>query len=66
MKKNYFIVFEGIEKVGKTTNIKFVYDYLIKLGYKVLLTREPGGTLLGENIRNIILQFKKITYIKRF
>jgi len=54
-----FITFEGIEKVGKTTNIKYVASLLLMKKYKVKLTREPGGTPTGEKIRSIILNKKK-------
>ena len=50
-----FITIEGIECVGKSTNTKFIANYLSKRGFKTLKTREPGGTLLAEKIRNILL-----------
>lgn len=43
MSRGIFIVFEGGEKVGKTTQIKFTDSYLQQLGYRVVCTREPGG-----------------------
>ena len=52
----YFITFEGGEGVGKTTQLKLVADELRKLGYDVITTREPGGTPLGEKIREILLK----------
>ena len=52
------ITFEGIERVGKTTNIKYLAKLLLKKKYSVKLTREPGGTFIGEKIRKIILQKK--------
>ena len=51
----FFITIEGIECVGKTTNAKFIVQYLSKYGIKTHQTREPGGTVLGEKIRNILL-----------
>ena len=52
----YFITFEGGEGVGKTTQLKLVADELRKKGYDVITTREPGGTPLGEKIREILLK----------
>lgn len=52
------IIFEGIEKVGKTTNIKYIANFLLKNNYKIKLTREPGGTIVSEKIRNILLNNK--------
>lgn len=50
-----FITFEGVEGGGKTTNIHFIADLLQKAGKKIVVTREPGGTEVGEVIRNILL-----------
>jgi len=50
-----FITVEGIEGVGKTTNIDFIHELLAKAGKDVVLTREPGGTPLGEAIRELLL-----------
>ncbi|MCQ2796044.1 MAG: dTMP kinase [Bacilli bacterium] len=50
-----FITFEGGEGSGKTTAIKAVTKLLQKDGYKVVLTREPGGPRISEDIRNVIL-----------
>jgi len=49
-----FITFEGPEGSGKSTHIKLLKAYLESLGIEVLLTREPGGTPLGEEIRKIL------------
>jgi dTMP kinase len=54
-KKNLFITFEGGEGSGKTTHSLFLKEYLGERGYEVLLTREPGGTVLAEAIRSILL-----------
>lgn len=53
--KGIFISFEGGEGTGKTTQAKLLYHYFLKRGEKVLLTREPGGTKIGERIRKILL-----------
>lgn len=50
-----FISFEGTEGVGKTTLIRKIYDHFQALGNEVVLTREPGGTPLAEQIRTILL-----------
>lgn len=56
-----FITIEGIECVGKSTNAKFIEKTLNKRGIKTLVTREPGGSNVGEKIRNILLFEKKDT-----
>lgn len=50
-----FITLEGVEGVGKTTNMAFMRDYLQHAGVDLLCTREPGGTPLAEEIRQILL-----------
>jgi dTMP kinase len=53
--KGRFITVEGIEGVGKTTNIDFICQQLQAAGKEVVLTREPGGTPLGEAVRVLLL-----------
>lgn len=50
-----FITFEGGEGAGKTTQISLLKQHLSESGYDVISTREPGGTLFGEQIRNWLL-----------
>ena len=56
--KGKFITVEGIEGVGKTTNIDFIHQQLVADGREVVLSREPGGTPLGEAIRGLLLDPK--------
>ncbi len=53
--KGKFITFEGSEGVGKSTNIALVKEFLSSKNINLLLTREPGGTPLAENIRTLLL-----------
>ncbi len=66
MKK--FITFEGIDASGKSTQIKIIYKILKKKNKKVFLTREPGGTILAEKIRNLIINsnFTPLTELMLF
>ncbi|MFO7154282.1 MAG: dTMP kinase [Caldicoprobacter oshimai] len=50
-----FITFEGPDGAGKTTQVKLLERHLRQRGYDVLVTREPGGTPVGEEIRKILL-----------
>lgn len=58
--KGKFITFEGCEGVGKSRQIRLLEDYLKNNGVKYYLTREPGGTDISEQIRNIILDGKNV------
>ncbi len=53
--KGKFITFEGGEGTGKSTQIKLLAEYLQKKGQKVLTTREPGGTEVGQEIRKLLV-----------
>lgn len=53
-----FITFEGPDGSGKTTQINPLSDYLIQKGYSVLITREPGGTAIGDQIRQVLSDLK--------
>lgn len=56
--KALFITFEGPEGAGKSTQIKLLEEYLKSRGRKVVVTREPGGTPLAENFRNIVKHYQ--------
>lgn len=53
-----FITFEGIDGAGKSTHIAFVSDYIKQRGLELVSSREPGGTPLGEKLREIVLHEK--------
>lgn len=55
LKLEHFISFEGIDGSGKTTQIKLLKKHLENKGYEVYELREPGGTVLSERIRDILL-----------
>jgi len=55
-----FITVEGGEGGGKSTNMSYISDYLTSKGHEVVVTREPGGTPLGEKLRAVLLD-KTIT-----
>ena len=63
--KHLFITMEGPDGSGKSTQISLLREYLEKEGYEVLITREPGGTVISERIREIILNkdFKEMSPI---
>lgn len=58
MSKGLFISFEGTDGSGKSTQIKYVQQFLATHDVPYLLTREPGGTVVGEKIRRILLDPK--------
>lgn len=55
MQGGKFLTIEGTEGVGKSTNLVFVRDFLQSRGIEVVVTREPGGTPLAEEIRGLLL-----------
>lgn len=58
LRSGLFITFEGIEGSGKSTQLTRLAAYLTRRGYTVTITREPGGTLFGEQIRQVLLTIK--------
>ncbi|MCG7562492.1 dTMP kinase [Pseudoalteromonas sp. McH1-42] len=55
MSKGFMLVCDGSNGAGKTTVIQGIADYLEQQGFEVVLTREPGGTPIGEKVRSVIL-----------
>lgn len=55
MTQGRFITVEGTEGVGKSTNLAFIQQWLEAQGHRVLVTREPGGTPLAEELRSLLL-----------
>ena len=65
-KKFFFIVFEGVEGTGKSYQINKLFNSLRRLNYSIIKTREPGGSITAEKIRNLIFSknannFDKVT-----
>lgn len=58
-KQGFFLTIEGIEGVGKSTNIEFIQNWLKAKDIEPVMTREPGGTPLAEEIRELLLTPKK-------
>ena len=58
-KRGLFITVEGGEGVGKSTNMAFLESLLRDSGIDLLVTREPGGTRLGEDLRELLLQVRE-------
>ena len=53
-KNGFFITFEGPEGAGKSSQVHLLAEYLTSCGRECLLTREPGGTPLAEDIRHVV------------
>ena len=60
--KGLFITFEGGEGVGKTTQINLLKSYLLNINYKVICSREPGGTIEGEQVRKLLVSGSSKTW----
>lgn len=56
-----FISFEGGEASGKTTLSKMLAKYMLDNKYEYVLTREPGGTYIGNNLRTLLLKYNNLT-----
>ncbi len=60
MAQGFFITVEGGEGAGKSTMLAFMRDWLAQAGRDVVVTREPGGTPLGERVRDILLHAREL------
>lgn len=62
MENGKFITLEGIDGAGKSTHLEWIANYLGGKGIRVLTTREPGGTQLGEHIRSLLLDHRQMMH----
>lgn len=60
-----FITFEGPEGSGKTSQLPALADYLRDAGYDVVVTREPGGTPVGDQIRDVLMNLENVSIVPR-
>jgi dTMP kinase len=60
-----FITLEGPEGSGKSSQLPALADYLRNQGYAVVVTREPGGTAVGDQIRDVLMNLKNVTIVPR-
>lgn len=65
LNEGFFITFEGGEGGGKSTALQAIYDFLTSNGFNVITTREPGGVLLSEEIRLLLLEKEQLKIDKR-
>lgn len=59
--RGLFITLEGVEGVGKSTNLEYLRQLLVEQGVDLVVTREPGGTPLAEDIRALLLTLREET-----
>ena len=60
-----FITLEGPEGSGKTSQLPALAEYLRKEGYEVVVTREPGGTTVGDQIRDVLMNLENVSILPR-
>ena len=58
-----FITLEGPEGSGKTSQLPALAEFLREKGYDVLVTREPGGTSVGDQIRDVLMNMKNVSIV---
>ena len=63
MNKGKLLTLEGIEGVGKSTHVAFIAETLHSKGFRSISTREPGGTPLGESVRDILLHGRDLNIL---
>src|SRR5690242_12852056 len=64
-KRGLFFSFDGVDGVGKSTQVRLFEEALRKRGYDVVVCRDPGSTSLGERIREVLLTSDSATPISR-
>ena len=60
MKRGHFFSFEGIDGCGKTTQINLIHSWLLARGVEAIITREPGSTPIGQEIRKVLLDSRTV------
>jgi len=60
-----FITLEGPEGSGKTSQIPALAEFLRQTGYEAVVTREPGGTVVGDQIREVLMNLKNVSIVPR-
>lgn len=60
-----FITLEGPEGSGKSSQLPALAEYLRQEGYEVIVTREPGGTAVGDQIREVLMNLKNVSIVPR-
>lgn len=60
-----FITLEGPEGSGKTSQMPALVEFIQQAGYQVLVTREPGGTTVSDQIRDVLMSLKNVTIVPR-
>ncbi len=59
MPRGFFLTFEGLDGSGKSTQLRKLHEWLARRGEDVVITRQPGGTRLGDRIRSLLLDSRR-------